>query len=181
MKLIVGLGNPGPKYKNTRHNFGYMILDAFAKINGLSWRYSPDWLCYFVKNDDYILVKPTTFMNKSGEAVRTIANFYKTPPKDILVVADDLDLDFGKIRLSFDGSSAGHRGIESMIESLGTFEFGRLRAGIGREEGKDPEKYVLEDFSSSQKEKIEEILKKSSEAIQSYLNEGMEAAMNKFN
>src|SRR3989344_2363838 len=145
MKLIVGRGNPGAKYKNTRHNLGFMVVDNFAKGEGVSWRYNQDLLCYYFKSSDFILIKSSTYMNKSGESVRLVSNFYKIEPKDILAIHDDLDLEFGKIRLSLESTSAGHKGVESLIESLGNYEFRRLRVGIGRSsEGVDPEKYVLE-------------------------------------
>src|SRR3989344_4458117 len=131
MKLIVGLGNPGEKFKNNRHNVGFMVVDAFAKHVELSWRYSADLMCYFVKWSNYVLCKPAIYMNKSGEAIRAVSLFYKISHKEVLVVHDDLDLDFGKVRLSFNGTSAGHHGVESTIESLGSMDFGRLRVGIG--------------------------------------------------
>lgn len=182
MRLIVGLGNPGAKYKNTRHNLGYLVIDQLAKSEGLSWRYSQDFICYFTVGNDFLLVKPTTYMNKSGQSVKAVANFYKCNGRDILIVCDDLDLDFGKIRLSFAATSAGHHGIESVIEALGTNEFARLRVGIGKPPpGADGEKYVLEDFSPGELQKIDEIIKWSSGAIMSYLADGLEATMNKFN
>ncbi|OGD84877.1 aminoacyl-tRNA hydrolase [Candidatus Curtissbacteria bacterium RBG_13_40_7] len=181
MKLIVGLGNPGAKFKNTRHNLGFMVIDNFARAQGFAWRYNQDWMGYFSKSDDFVIAKPSTYMNKSGESIISITNFYKVDKKDILVIHDDLDLAFGKIRLSFDSASAGHRGVESVIDSLGSFDFGRLRIGIGRSPNIDPEKFVLEEFSSDEQGKLEEIVKTSIEAIKSYLNDGIEATMNSFN
>jgi len=182
MKLIIGLGNPGIKYKNTRHNLGYMVIDSFAKSSGLSWRYNPDWLCYFAKTEEFVVAKPSTFMNKSGEAAREVANFFKIDAKDILAVHDDLDLDFGKIRISHDSQSAGHKGVDSVIVGLGTFEFSRLRIGVGRPQGKiDPEKYVLEDFTQGEQEKLPAVVKTCEEAISAYLASGVEATMNQFN
>lgn len=197
MKLIVGLGNPGAKYANTRHNFGFMVADAFAKSNGLSWRVSRDLLCYFAKNqqrsglggqaDEYVLIKPTTFMNKSGEAVRSVCEFYKIKPANILVIHDDLDLPFGKIRMSFDSMAAGHNGVESVIESLSGPDFARLRVGIShpRETEKtakmDPAKYVLEKFSEVEEKKFKEVVLQSISAINSYLSDGIHATMNRFN
>jgi PTH1 family peptidyl-tRNA hydrolase len=202
MKLIAGLGNPGKKYSKNRHNLGFLILEAFAFSYGLSWKFSPDWLCYFVKTTDYVLVKPNTFMNKSGEAVRIVSNYFDIKSDDILVVHDDLDIPFGKTRLVFNGLSAGHKGVESAIESLGTVGFGRVRVGIGRpslkastdakaladrSDGKlplnttDPAGYVLEDFSKDEEEELPLIVKKCIETIKSYLDDGIEATMNKFN
>lgn len=184
MKLIVGLGNPGAKYKNNRHTIGFMIVDVFAIEQGLSWRYSKDWICHFSKAKDYVLVKPSTYMNESGESVKAAADFFTIEAYDILIVHDDLDLEFGKIRLSFDGSSAGHRGVESVNRGLSTQDFARLRVGIGHPMDNEllgPEKYVLEDFSQEQKDKLPDIVANCEEAIKSYLDEGIEATMNRFN
>ncbi|OGD89652.1 aminoacyl-tRNA hydrolase [Candidatus Curtissbacteria bacterium RIFCSPHIGHO2_12_41_11] len=182
MKLIVGLGNPGAKYKNTRHNLGFMVVDGFAKSEGLAWRYNQDLLCYYFKSSDFILIKPSTYMNKSGESVRLVSNFYKIEPKDILAVHDDLDLEFGKIRFVFDSSSAGHKGVESLIESLGGYEFGRLRVGIARPpDGVDPEKYVLEEFTPKEQQELPSLISRSLEAVKSYIEFGIEAAMNRYN
>jgi len=200
MKLIVGLGNPGQKYKNTRHNLGFVIVDSFAMDHKLAWQYSSDFMCYFIKAKleknidekpgDFVLVKPSTYMNKSGESVLAVANFYKIDGKDILVIHDDLDLEFGKIRLLFERSSAGHKGVESVIESLGGYEFGRLRVGIdsprsaggaGHPENIDPEKYVLEEFPDKGQEKLKEVIAKCQQALESYIDLGLEATMNRFN
>jgi len=201
MKLIVGLGNPGAKYKNTRHNLGFMIVDSFAKNHKLSWRYSSDFMCYFIKAKleqnidespgDFVLVKPSTYMNKSGESVLAVAKFYKVSGKDILVIHDDLDLEFGKIRLSFERSSAGHKGVESVIEGLGGYEFARFRVGIdsprlrlgeaGHPENIDPEKYVLEEFSEEEQGELKEVIAKCEQALESYIDLGLETTMNRFN
>lgn len=187
MKLVVGLGNPGEKYKDTRHNLGFLVVDYFARENGFSWRYSPDWICYWIKRADYLVIKPSTFVNKSGEAAHEVANYFKVEVRDILVICDDLDLDFGKIRVSFNGVSAGHRGIESVIESLGTPDFARLRIGIDHpknvvgDKTKAVEKYVLEPFDEKQQKKLTDILKKCQEAIHSFIDGGIDATMNKFN
>lgn len=188
MKLIVGLGNPGAKYKNNRHNVGFMIVDIFAIEVGLSWRYSRDFMCYFAKTKEFVLAKPSTYMNASGESVVAVCNYFEIDSADILVVHDDLDLEFGKIRLSFNGSSAGHRGVGSVNVGLGTEDFARLRFGIGRPapaatDGKpsSAERYVLEDFSDNQKDQLPEVIAKCEEAIKSYLDAGLEATMNRFN
>ena len=97
MKLIAGLGNTGPKYKNNRHNLGFILVDSFVKSQGLSWRYGADFMCYWLKSNKFLVIKPTTYMNKSGASVKAVSGFYKIEIKNILVVHDDLDLDFGKI------------------------------------------------------------------------------------
>lgn len=191
MKLIVGLGNPGKKYAKNRHNLGFMVVDELVRNEGLSWRYSPDWIAYYrKKGDDYVLLKPATFMNRSGLAVKAASNFFKIPKKDILVIHDDLDLPFGKIRLSFDSLSAGNKGIDSIIENLAGVDFGRLRIGIGSprkaEAGKpkrkaDTEKYVLSDFTKEEQKDLKNIIIMSKEAIKSYLADGVQATMNRFN
>lgn len=196
MHLIVGLGNPGKKYTGTRHNFGYMIVDSFAKDRGLSWRYNPDWTAYYIKShlktaddlgfstreDDFVLLKPATFMNHCGVSVSQAANFFKIETKEILAIHDELDLPFGKIRFTFDSMSAGHRGVDSMIESLAGVEFGRLRLGIGKPVKKtETEKYVLRQFTNEEGKKLKDVVEISKEAIKSYLADGIDVAMNRFN
>lgn len=197
MKLIAGLGNPGKKYQNNRHNLGFMVVDSFLVSVGLSWRYNPDWMGFYAKSDDYVLFKPSTFMNKSGQAILAVSHFYKIKNNETLIVYDDLDLPFGKIRLSFDGLPAGHHGVESVIEGLGSMDFGRLRMGIGSprsrfgeaghpvddsgSKSKDVTSYVLEDFTEKEKAACKKLFEKAEEAIKSYINEGLEATMNRFN
>lgn len=173
MKLIVGLGNPGTKFKNNRHNIGVVVAEVFAVEMGLSWRKSRDLMCYLVKTRRFVLARPTTYMNESGESVRAMVAYYKIDPDDVLVIHDELDLPFGKLRLSFGGSAAGHRGTESVMRGLATGDFARLRVGIGK-------KNVLEDFSSEEKAKLPEVVAKCQEAIMSYLDDGLEATMNRF-
>ncbi len=183
MQLIVGLGNPGNKYKKNRHNLGFMIADSYLTTEGLTWSYSPDWVCYWCKNAKTVFIKPTTFMNESGLAVVAVAEFYKIHSKNILIVYDDLDLPFGKVRLAFDGVSAGHHGIDSIVESLGGIDFGRLRVGVGRpiNPRQETASFLLEDFSDSEVLKLPKIMEKSIDAVNSYLADGIEATMNKFN
>lgn len=187
MKLIVGLGNPGNKYKNNRHNLGFMIIDDYVKNLGLSWRYSPDWICFYTKNSSAVFIKPSTFMNKSGVPVSSVANFYNIKSDDILIAYDEVDLPFGKIRLAFNGLSAGHHGIDSIIESLGSVDFGRLRAGVGRpQKGSDSKvqsvaDFVLEDFNKDEKKELDKVISKSRDALDAYVSDGIEATMNRFN
>lgn len=182
MNLIVGLGNPGKKYQETRHNIGFLIVDDFAREQMLSWRYNPDWIASYIKGDDFVVLKPGTFMNRSGVSVAGASKFFKIEKKDILVIHDELDLPFGKIRLSFDSISAGHKGIDSIIESISGVEFGRLRIGIGKPSKKgEAEKYVLQEFSAAEKKKLKDLVQISREAIKSYMADGVEATMNRFN
>ncbi len=181
MKLIVGLGNPGKKYVANRHNLGFMVADAFAVNRGLAWTKNRDLMGDLAKEGELVVVKPQTFMNRSGDSARAVANFYKIDPKEILVIADDVDLEFGKIRLAFGGASAGHRGVESAIEGLGTADFNRLRIGVGRPTLGEVESFVLLDFSSEEKKKLPEVIKRAQEAVDAFLESGIEATMNKFN
>ncbi|KKR56672.1 MAG: Peptidyl-tRNA hydrolase [Candidatus Curtissbacteria bacterium GW2011_GWA1_40_47] len=181
MKLIVGLGNPGVKFEKTRHNLGFMVMDFFAGNKGLSWQYNSDFSSHYAKDAELVIAKPTTYVNQSGIAVASICRYFRVDLSDLLVIHDDLDLPFGKIRLTYGSSSAGHRGIESIIENLG-MEFTRLRIGIGRPlESIDPEKYVLQKFSTEENKQLPKIIEKSTEAIKSYLDLGIDAAMNRYN
>ncbi len=155
-KLIVGLGNPGEKYTNTRHNIGFIILDNFFVHESGTWLKQAQFKSLVLKTDSSILVKPQTFMNGSGEAVSKILNFYKKGPEDLVVIHDDVDLDLGRIKLAKNSGSAGHHGIESIKEHLGTLDFYRLRIGVGRpiQVGFDIESYVLQAFLQDEKEQI---------------------------
>ena len=181
MKLIVGLGNPGDKYGGNRHNLGYMVADAFAVNCGLTWTKNKDLLCQMAKDKQLIIIKPETYMNDSGESIRAVCKYYKITVKNVLVIADDVDLELGKIRLGFGGSSAGHRGVESAIKSLSTQDFNRLRIGIGRPTTSEVDTYVLSDFLPEEKEKTGLIIDRAVEAIGSYLDDGIMASMNRFN
>lgn len=190
MKLIVGLGNPGKKYAGNRHNLGFMVADAFATEKGLAWTKNRDLMGDLAKDGELVIVKPQTFMNRSGDSIRAASNFYKIGPKDILVIADDVDLELGKIRLAFGGASAGHKGVESAIEGLSTSDFARLRVGVGRptpvaSDGKpaniEVEDFVLSDFLVEEKTKLAAIIKQAVEATGAYLESGIFATMNRFN
>lgn len=154
--LIVGLGNPGVEYDDTRHNVGFMCLDAFADKNGFEpWVMKKDMQCMFTKQTlgetSVILCKPQTFMNLSGEAVQAIAHFYKIVPDDIVVVHDELDIAFGKIRLGKGGSDAGHNGVKSVTKMLGSDDYGRVRIGIGPKKPAqiDSAAFVLQKFEDA--------------------------------
>lgn len=157
MKLIVGLGNPGKEYATTRHNLGFMVLDALAASLGVEFCSSAKWsadLAQTSGDSKVILAKPTTFMNNSGLAVSKLANFYQLTADDIWVVSDDLDLPFGKIRARRGGTSGGHNGLNSIIDQLGTDNFGRLRVGIGQADtpNTQPEAaiFVLQSFAKNE-------------------------------
>ena len=158
MKLIVGLGNPGRKYKATKHNIGFVCLDNFAKKNKLKFKKEQKFKGESLKIGNLILLKPHTFMNNSGQSVRQIMDFYVIDIKDILIIHDDLDLSFGKIRLREKGSSGGHNGIKSVISHIQTENFKRLRIGIDKNPLYETHDYVLSSFSKEEKKLIEPIL-----------------------
>lgn len=158
MKIIIGLGNPGEKYAGTRHNVGFEMIEAFGKkydfpIFTLEKKFNAE----ISKEKETILVKPQTFMNTSGEAVRSILDFYKLTPEDIVVIHDDLDIDLGEFKIATDSRSAGHNGVQNIIEKLGTQKFTRIRIGIGKNENMPSENYVLQKFSEEEKSKIQAI------------------------
>lgn len=200
MKLIAGLGNPGLKHEKTRHNLGFMVIDALfkdyanpkesfreekkfqAEIAEITWQPKKG------NPEKVILAKPVTFMNGSGDSIKLISLFYKINPQDIWVVHDEVDLPLGAMKMRFGGSSAGHKGIESIIEKLKSEKFWRFRMGIGMQKAKPDGKklkkidsFVLGDFSESEKGKAREIIKRGVKAIEHALEEGMEKSMNRFN
>lgn len=189
MILIVGLGNPGEKYKNSRHNLGFMVLDELARemlsLAKTKWQMDKESNAQFIKiGAQLILSKPQTMMNASGFAVAKLANFYKVEPKNIWVIHDDADLPLGRIKIRLGGGSGGHRGIDSIIEQLGTDKFIRFRLGIGKVDIKKDrllEKYVLENFTSNEVNKVRQMIKKAMAAIKLALAEDLEKAMNHFN
>jgi PTH1 family peptidyl-tRNA hydrolase len=159
MKLIIGLGNPGEKYQKTRHNIGFILLDLLAEEMNINFELNSNLnaeIAEFKQGTEKILLcKPQTFMNNSGQAVSKIVSYYKINPKDILVIQDEIDLPFGKIKLSTNSSSAGHKGIQSIINHLSTQEFQRLRFGINHETNPLPtEIFVLKNFSQKELETI---------------------------
>jgi PTH1 family peptidyl-tRNA hydrolase len=183
--LIVGLGNPGRKYAANRHNAGFHCLDRLADAHHLVFdgkRDQAELAMGHIAGRRVILAKPQTYVNGSGEAVGALARFYKIEAGDVLVIYDDLDLPQGTIRLRPQGSSGGHRGIESIIEHLGTREFPRLRVGIGRPPGRmEPKAYVLQDFTAAELEVMEEVYQRAMVAVEALIQEGVKEAMNRFN
>jgi PTH1 family peptidyl-tRNA hydrolase len=155
MRLVVGLGNPGKEYEKSKHNIGFICLDAYAKTNRLKFTKSIKFQGEIVKLPEAVLLKPRTFMNNSGLSVLAAVKHFGVEPADILVISDDLDLPFGKIRLREHGSAGGHNGLKSIIDHLQTQEFKRCRIGIDREENKEVIDYVLGDFSKEQRKEIE--------------------------
>lgn len=171
MFLVVGLGNPGPEYEGNRHNLGFMVVDEVARRLGAGFRANKTEALiadFFGEDTRILLAKPQTFMNVSGRAVRLISTFFKIPPDRMLIVHDDLDLPFGSVRLKDDGGHAGHNGVRSLIDELGTGDFKRLRIGIGRPPGsKDPAKFVLEDFSKDERVDLDFIVGEAADIVES--------------
>ncbi|MFA5780403.1 MAG: aminoacyl-tRNA hydrolase [Elusimicrobiota bacterium] len=188
MKFIVGLGNPGKKYSSTRHNVGFAVLDNFAEDKSLKWREYKDRALVSVC-DDFILVKPMLFMNLSGSAVESLVKKYLprrqaggTDFEDIIVVSDDMDISFGSIRIKKGGSSGGHNGVESIIETLGTNEFIRMRIGIGRPPSDTVAvDFVLSKFSQQEAIKMKSVIPRASEAVSVFIDSGLQKTMNLFN
>ena len=185
MKLIVGLGNPGRDYRWTRHNVGFLLVERLAEKNGIDLAKRGLKSIYGrgkIGEKDVILAKPQTFMNLSGEAVQRLLRFFKIPPEDLIVLHDDLDLPLGKIRIRLQGGAGGHKGIKSIIESLGVDAFVRFKVGIGRPDkaGQDPADFVLEPLSGGEREEFKEMVNRNAEAAEILLLEGPQEAMNRF-
>lgn len=203
MKLIVGLGNPGEEYQQTRHNLGYIAVEKFIqdfepvektivthneklKSNMLDFLWTPKE----GTQERVIVILPQTYMNNSGQAVQLVAHYYKIEPRDIWIVHDELDLPLGSMRIRFGGAAAGHHGVESVINALGTDKFWRFRLGIGidrnheevaRHEMRDAEAYVLGKFNHQDAGKLRELVKHAAKALETALEKDMDTAMNRFN
>ncbi len=185
MRIVLGLGNPGARYAGTRHNIGFMLVDYLARRVGAEWAVSArdhsvlaevDW-----DNQPVLLVKPQTYMNRSGRAARALCTRFAVPPSDVLVAYDDFLLDFGRLRLRGRGSDGGHNGLSSVIEELSSQDVPRLRLGIGQPpQGDDITEYVLAPFSQSDRE-VETLVEWGAAAVETYFAEGIEVAMNRFN
>jgi PTH1 family peptidyl-tRNA hydrolase len=189
MKLIVGLGNPGRSYARNRHNIGFVCLNRFARTQGIKFDKKKGLARIGVgkaADNDVVLARPQTFMNKSGQSLSRLVKKFNIDLSDLIVIHDDLDLPLAKIRISFGSSSGGHKGINSIIQELGTQDFIRLRIGIGRPNKpqiseEDIIAYVLSDFTPTEKRAIDNIIPTVSEAILCLLSDGLTTAMNKFN
>jgi PTH1 family peptidyl-tRNA hydrolase len=188
MYLVVGLGNPGKEYELTRHNIGFMVIDRLSK--DLNIAVSKDQCNALIgqgatNSHKIILAKPQTFMNLSGQSVSDLLSWYKIELKRLIVICDDLDLDAGQLRIRPKGNSGGHKGVDSVIDRLGTTEFARVRIGIGKPdqiiEGENGSDYVLSKIPKSEQEAIDKALLSAAEAVPLIITEGLEAAMNKYN
>lgn len=190
IKLVIGLGNPGQKYEQTRHNIGFLVMDRLAHIYGAQMANHLKWRAHLAKvpGSNAMLMKPQTFMNESGQSVGAALRFYKWQPEQVLVVYDDVSLPFGALRFRMAGSAGGHNGIRSMIAHLGSDQFPRLKLGIGNAGQEEKTKagasltgHVLGKFSVDEQNQLENTLATAAEAVQFALSEGVESAANTFN
>lgn len=184
VKLIFGLGNPGPRYSATRHNIGSLSLGALAVRNSINLSRENCHCTYgagTVGGIKVILARPTVFMNTSGMAVSALMHHFAASPQDILILHDDMDIEFGFLKIKTRGGSAGHRGIMSIIEHLRTDDFMRIRVGIGKPpRGMDPREYVLQEFSATEKEMLDGVLNSAASCCETILTKGVPHAMNLF-
>ena len=181
--LVVGLGNPGPRYETTRHNLGFLVADVLADRMGSGFKVHKKSGALATTGRlggrSVVLAKPRVYMNESGRQVGPLANFYSVPPADVIVIHDELDIDFGRIRLKLGGGEGGHNGLRSVASALGTKDFQRVRIGIGRPPGrKDPATYVLENFSSTERPEVGTICEQAADATELLLELGLEPAQN---
>lgn len=184
MKLIVGLGNPGTEYNNTRHNIGFMCLDKIAQYFNVSFdsnKFNGLYTQFTYNKEKIILLKPLKYMNLSGEVIRDFVNFFKVKIEDILIICDDLDTNVGSLRLRYKGSSGGHNGLKNIELHLSTKEYKRLKIGISNDKLYDTKDYVLGKFTKEQFNLINPIINKIPSIIEDYLNISFENLMNKYN
>jgi PTH1 family peptidyl-tRNA hydrolase len=183
MKVIVGLGNPGPRYKDTRHNVGFQTLEELARrhpVQRQESRFDAIIAHLQIKQEKVFLLKPLTYMNLSGKAVRALIAYYKIDLRDIIVIYDDMDLPVGNLRIRSAGGTGGHRGMTSLVENLGTREFARIRIGIGRPPHEAID-WVLGRFSPEEKPLISNAVARAADAVETWIANGIEKAMNEYN
>jgi PTH1 family peptidyl-tRNA hydrolase len=181
IRLVAGLGNPGPEYERTRHNIGFAVLDRLAADAGVTWQREAKWGAYVAKTDSVVLVKPMTYMNRSGEPLAAIARFYKIEPNEMLIVFDDMALELGRLRLRLEGGTGGHNGLDSIIVTLGTDQIARLRIGIGAAPEHGAVDYVLGRFFEEEMPMVEKAVARAVEAVKWSIDNGFVSAMNTFN
>ena len=183
--LLIGLGNPGREYRDTRHNVGFMVIDRLiVRLNARGMKVQSKAIVTTAMYEDrkLILAKPQTYMNLSGQSAQGLLNFYKLPVENMLIAHDDLDIPFGTIRIRASGGPGGQRGLSSILEKLGTKDIPRMRLGIGRPPGRmEPADYVLQNFHREDMQVISEILDHAADAALEFVKNGLNAAMNKFN
>ena len=185
MKLVAGLGNPGARYRGTRHNVGFDVLDELASRHGLTFEAAPAdaLLARWRPADDVVLlVKPLTFMNLSGEAIGALCRYYRVEVPDVLVVCDDVNLSLGRLRAKGSGSDGGHNGLKSVAQQLGTTEYARLRIGVGRGDvRRDLAAHVLAGFDADETIGVRDAITRSADAIELWVTQGLASVMNRFN
>lgn len=185
MKLVVGLGNPGKEYTSTRHNIGFELIDFIAKQEGYSFKFDKKFNCEiaetYINCEKIIIIKPYSFMNLSGGVVSKIISFYDIDINDILVIQDDLDMEFGKIRICYDSSSGGHNGIKNITECLGSQKYIRLKIGISNDKEIDTKDYVLGKFSKEEREKLVHIYEKLDNILSDFVCMNIDELKKKYN
>lgn len=184
MKMIVGLGNPGKEYENTRHNVGFLFIDNFAKSHGVlidKKKFNGLYAEIFINNEKVILLKPLSYMNLSGNVVKKFVDYFDISVSDILVISDDLALDFGKFRLRLFGSSGGHNGLKNIEQMLGSNKFKRFRVGISSDKNMDTKDYVLGRFNFNEHNKLMEVMPCSIDVLNDYCILDFERVMSKYN
>lgn len=181
IRLIAGLGNPGGDYQYTRHNLGFLAVSQLAERREISWKLWRE-IAEIGRQGELVIARPLTFMNNSGAVIQQLSGFFKIIPEEILVISDDIALHWGEIRIRAQGSSGGHKGLESIIRHLGSSLFPRLRMGIGPlPAGQDGKRYVLGSLSKIQRKELPQFLEKAVAAVETILNQGLAEAMNVFN
>ncbi|HSH38963.1 MAG TPA: aminoacyl-tRNA hydrolase [Chthoniobacterales bacterium] len=181
IRMVVGLGNPGAEYERTRHNVGFVVLDRLAADSAVEWQRSAKWGAYWAKTDQALLVKPMTYMNRSGGPSLALAQFYKVAPSEMLVVLDELALELGRLRIRLKGSPGGHNGLESIITTFGTEEIPRLRIGIGAAPGGGAVDWVLGRFFEEEMPAVDRTIERAVDAVKAAIDKGVVSAMNTFN
>ena len=184
MKLVVGLGNPGAKYRNTRHNVGFRVIDELARRAGATTsrrRFSGVTGAASIADQQVILLKPTTYVNRSGQSVREAMSYHKLDLGDLLVILDDMALPLGRLRIRQKGSAGGHNGLTDIMAELEDDAFGRLRIGIGQVQGIQMVNHVLSAFSEQEEMVIESAVRRAADAVEGWVGDGPEAVMNRFN
>jgi PTH1 family peptidyl-tRNA hydrolase len=180
VRLVAGLGNPGREYDQTRHNIGFMVLDALASRHGLTYARSSNWACHWCRWEDVLLVKPLSYMNRSGDCLGPFSRYHKVPTPEILVVVDDVALPLGRLRLRPQGSDGGHNGLRSIIDHLGE-GFARLRIGVGTADPGRLVDHVLGKFQKNEMESVDKAVTRACNAVESTRRDGIPATMNIFN
>lgn len=181
MKLIVGLGNPGKEYENTRHNIGFMVIDNYLKNEKFKTKFNGMYLKKVINNEEVIFLKPLSYMNLSGEVVKKYVDYFKINLSDLLIISDDLDMPCFKIKLKYKGSSGGHNGLKNIIQNINTEEFKRLKIGISNNLNIDTKSYVLSKFNQKELEKLHKKFEITNNIINDFINLDFEKVMSKYN